>query len=93
MVTIKNVVRVAAFELESGAYKGNGEARIADDNTILSVNGTLYAEGKYAGNFSSSRNEIESALKLNISGVDAEHIAEVAEVVNGVVADIVAQYK
>ena len=93
MVTIKNVVRVAAFELESGKYKGNGEARIDDNNTVLSVNGTLYAEGKYAGNFSSSRNEIESALKLNISGVDAEHIAEVAEVVNGVVADIVAQYK
>jgi hypothetical protein len=93
MVTIKNVVRVAAFELESGKYKGNGEARIDDNNTVLSVNGTLYAEGNYAGNFSSSRNEIESALKLNISGVDAEHIAEVAEVVNGVVADIVAQYK
>lgn len=93
MVTIKNVVRVAAFELESGKYKGNGEARISDDNTILSVNGTLYAEGNYAGNFSSSRNEIEGTLKLNISGVDAEHIAEVAEVVNGVVADITAQYK
>lgn len=88
MVTIKNVVRVAAFELESGKFKGNGEARISEDNTILSVNGTLYAEGNYAGNFSSFRNEIESTLKFNISGVDAEHIAEVAEVVNDVVGEL-----
>ena len=88
MVTIKNVVRVAAFELESGKFKGNGETRISEDNTILSVNGTLYAEGNYAGNFSSSRNEIGGTLKLNISGVDAEHIAEVAEVVNSVVGEL-----
>lgn len=88
MVTIKNTVRLVSFDFEQGTFKGNGEARISEDNTILSVNGTLYAEGNYAGNFSSSRNEIENTLKLNISGVDAEHIAEVAEVVNGVVGEL-----
>lgn len=88
MVTIKNTVRLVSFDFEQGTFKGNGEARISEDNTILSVNGTLYADGNYAGNFSSFRNEIDSTLKLNISGVDAEHIAEVAEVVNDVVGEL-----
>lgn len=89
MVTIKNTVRLVSFDFEQGTFKGNGEARVNADNTLQQINGTIYTEGGvYAGNFSSSRNEIEGTLKLNISGVDAEHIAEVAEAVNGVVGEV-----
>lgn len=89
MVTIKNTTKLVNFEFEQATFKGNGEARVNADNTLQQISGTIYTGGGvYAGNFSSFRNEIEGTLKLNISGVDAEHIAEVAEAVNGVVGEL-----
>ena len=52
MITVKSVVRVASFEFENEGFKGNGEARIDDQNVIKQVNGTLYKNGAYAGSFS-----------------------------------------
>lgn len=91
MITIKNVVRVATLEFENGVYHGTGEARVNELNEVIQVLGTIYREDAYAGSFSSLREN--SGLKLNLSAVEASYISEVAEVVNGVVADITAQYK
>ena len=82
MVTIKNTVRLVSFDFEQGTFKANGEARVNADNTLQQINGTIYTEGGvYAGNFSSLKSE-DGNMKLNISGVDATHLAEIAEVVN-----------
>ena len=92
MITIKSVVRAASFEFENEGFKGNGEARIDDKNVIRQVNGTLYKNGAYAGNFSSN-NDIEGGeLKFNINGVASEDLAKVAELVNGISAELKAKY-
>lgn len=90
-VTFVNETKTTALKFNGGNFSGNGEMRVnCDNNTLVSVNGTLYKEGNYAGNFSSSMNEVDGNLKVNISGVDASNIAEVAEVVNGIVDKIKA---
>lgn len=92
MITIKSVVRTASFEFENETFKGNGEARITDDNAIKQVNGTLYKGGAYAGNFSSN-NDIEGEkLKFNINGIASEDLTQVAELVNGISAELKAKY-
>lgn len=92
MITIKSEVRVASFEFESEGFKCNGEARIADDNAIKQVNGTLYKGGAYAGNFSSNNVVEGEELKFNINGVASEDLAKVAELVNGISAELKAKY-
>ena len=88
MVTIKNTVRLVSFDFEQGTFKGNGEARVNDDNTIQQMNGTIYnEEGAYAGNFSAHSAE-GGELKYNLSGVSSDNLATAAEVVNSVVADL-----
>lgn len=92
MVTIKSVVRVASFEFENEGFKGNGEARISDDNTIKQVNGTLYKGGAYAGSFSSNNMIEGEELKFNINGVASEDLAKVAELVNNISAELKSKY-
>ena len=92
MITIKSVVRVASFEFENETFKGNGEARITDDNAIKQVNGTLYKGGTYAGNFSSNNDVEGEELKFNINGVASENLAQVAELVNNILAELKAKY-
>jgi hypothetical protein len=92
MITIKSVVRVASFEFENEVFKGNGEARIDDQNAIRQVNGTLYKGGTYAGNFSSNNGIEGEELKFNINGVASEDLAKVAELVNGISAELKDKY-
>ena len=92
MITIKNVVRVASFEFENEGFKGNGEVRIDDNNVIQQVNGTLYKGGAYAGSFSSNNSIEGEELKFNINGVASEDLAKVAELVNGISAELKAKY-
>lgn len=92
MITIKSVVRVASFEFENEVFKGNGEARIDDQNAIRQVNGTLYKGGAYAGNFSSNDMIAGEDLKFNINGVASEDLAQVAELVNGISAELKDKY-
>lgn len=92
MITIKNVVRVASFEFENETFKGNGEARIDDQNTIKQVNGTLYKGGAYAGSFSSNNMIEGEELKFNINGVASEDLAKVAELVNNISAELKSKY-
>ena len=92
MITIKNVVRVASFEFENEGFKGNGEARIDDQNTIKQVNGTLYKNEAYAGSFSSNNMIDGEELKFNIIGVAPEDLAKVAELVNGISVELKAKY-
>lgn len=92
MITIKSVVRVASFEFENEGFKGNGEARIDDQNAIKQVNGTLYKGGAYAGSFSSNNGVEGEELKFNINGVAPEDLAKVAELVNGISAALKAKY-
>jgi hypothetical protein len=92
MITIKSVVRVASFEFESETFKGNGEARIDDQNAIKQVNGTLYKGGAYAGNFSSNNGVEGEELKFNINGVASEDLAKVAELVNDISVELKAKY-
>ena len=92
MITIKSVVRVASFEFENDGFKGNGEARIDDQNTIKQVNGTLYKNGTYAGSFSSNDMIEGEELKFNINGVASEDLAQVAELVNGISTEMEAKY-
>lgn len=90
-MNVTKEVRLASFEFENEAYKGNGEARIAENNEIQQVNGTIYKDGAYAGSFSSSPST-EGDLKMNISGVSAENLSAVAEMVNAIAVDIKAKY-
>lgn len=92
MITIKSEVRVASFEYEKEIFKSNGEARITDDKAIKQVNGTLYKGGAYAGNFSSNNGVEGEELKFNINGVASEDLAQVAELVNGISAELKAKY-
>ena len=92
MITIKNVVRAASFEFENDGFKGNGEARIDDQNVIKQVNGTLYKSGAYAGNFSSNNGVEGEELKFNINSVASEDLAQVAELVNGISVELKAKY-
>ena len=92
MITIKSVVRVASFEFENEGFKGNGEARIDDHNTIKQVNGTLYKNGAYAGSFSSNNMIEGEELKFNINGVASDDLAKVAELVNGISVELKAKY-
>ena len=92
MITIKSVVRVASFEFENEPFKGNGEARIDDQNAIKQVNGTLYKNGAYAGSFSSNNMIEGEELKFNINGVASEDLAKVAELVNGISAELKSKY-
>lgn len=92
MITIKSVVRVASFEFENEGFKGNGEARIDDQNAIKQVNGTLYKNGAYAGSFSSNNMIEGEELKFNINGVASEDLAKVAELVNDISAELKAKY-
>lgn len=92
MITIKSVVRVASFEFENEVFKGNGEARIDDQNAIKQVNGTLYKGGAYAGSFSSNNGIEGEELKFNINGVASEDLAQVAELVNGISAELKAKH-
>lgn len=92
MITIKSVVRVASFEFENEGFKGNGEARIDDQNAINQVNGTLYKNGSYAGSFSSNNMIAGEELKFNINGVASEDLAKVAELVNGISAELKTKY-
>jgi hypothetical protein len=92
MITMKSVVRVASFEFENEGFKGYGEARIDDQNTIKQVNGNLYKNRAYAGSFSSN-NMIEGVeLKFNINGVASEDLAKVAELVNNISAELKSKY-
>lgn len=92
MITIKSVVRVASFEFENETFKGNGEARIDDQNAIKQVNGTLCKNGAYAGSFSSNNMIEGEELKFNINGVASEDLAKVAELVNGISAELKSKY-
>lgn len=92
MITIKSVVRAASFEFESEGFKGNGEARIDDQNVIKQVNGSLYKNGDYAGSFSSNNMIAGEELKFNINGVASEDLAQVAELVNNISAELKAKY-
>lgn len=92
MITIKSVARVASFEFENEGFKGNGEARIDDNNVIKQVNGTLYKNGAYAGSFSSNDMIAGEELKFNINGVVSEDLAKVAELVNGISAELKSKY-
>lgn len=92
MITIKSVVRVASFEFENETFKGNGEARIDDQNAIKQVNGTLYKNGAYAGSFSSNNMIEGEELKFNINGVASEDLAKVAELVNDISVELKAKY-
>ena len=92
MITVKSVVRVASFEFENEGFKGNGEARIDDQNAIKQVNGTLYKNGAYAGSFSSNNMIEGEELKFNINGVASEDLAQVAELVNGISAELKDKY-
>lgn len=92
MITIKSVVRAASFEFENDGFKGNGEARIDDQNVIKQVNGSLYKNGAYAGSFSSNDMIAGEDLKFNINGVASEDLAQVAELVNGISAELKAKY-
>ena len=92
MITVKSVVRVASFEFENEGFKGNGEARIDDQNAIKQVNGTLYKNGAYAGSFSSNNMMEGEDLKFNINGVASEDLAQVAELVNSISAELKAKY-
>lgn len=92
MITIKNVVRAASFEFENESFRGNGEARIDDQNVIKQVNGSLYKNGAYAGSFSSNDMIAGEDLKFNINGVASEDLAQVAELVNGISAELKDKY-
>lgn len=92
MITVKSVVRAASFEFENDGFKGNGEARIDDQNAIKQVNGTLYKNGTYAGSFSSNNMIEGEELKFNINGVASEDLAKVAELVNGISTELKAKY-
>lgn len=92
MITIKSVVRVASFEFENEGFKGNGEARIDDQNTIKQVNGTLYKNGAYAGSFSSNNMIAGEELKFNINGVASEDLAQAAELVNNILEELKSKY-
>ena len=92
MITIKNVVRAASFEFENEGFKGNGEARIDDQNVIKQVNGSLYKNGAYAGSFSSNDMIAGEDLKFNINGVVSEDLAKAAELVNGISAELKSKY-
>ena len=92
MITIKSVVRAASFEFENDGFKGNGEARIDDQNVIKQVNGSLYKNGAYAGSFSSNDMIEGEELKFNINGVASEDLAKVAELDNGISAEMKAKY-
>lgn len=92
MITIKSVVRAASFEFENEGFKGNGEARIDDQNVIKQVNGSLYKNGAYAGSFSSNDMIAGEDLKFNINGVASEDLAQVAELVNGISAELKSKY-
>ena len=92
MITIKSVVRVASFEFESEGFKGNGEARIDDQNAIKQVNGSLYKNGDYAGSFSSNNMIAGEELKFNINGVASEDLAQAAELVNNILEELKAKY-
>ena len=92
MITIKSVVRVASFEFENEGFKGNGEARIDDQNAIKQVNGTLYKNGAYAGSFSSNNMIEGEELKFNINGVSSEDLAQAAESVNNILEELRAKY-
>ena len=92
MITIKSVVRVASFEFENEGFKGNGEARIDDQNAIKQVNGTLYKNGAHAGSFSSNNMIEAEELKFNINGVASEDLAKVAELVYGISAELKSKY-
>lgn len=92
MITIKSVVRAASFEFDNEGFKGNGEARIDDQNAIKQVNGTLYKSGAYAGNFSSNNGIEGEELKFNINGVASEDLAKVAELVNNISAELKSKY-
>ena len=90
-MNVTKEVRLASFEFENEAYKGNGEARIAENNKIQQVNGTIYKDGAYAGSFSSSPST-EGELKMNISGVSAENLSAVAEMVNAIAVEVKAKH-
>lgn len=90
-MNVTKEVSLASFEFENEAYKGNGEARIAENNEIQQVNGTIYKGGAYAGSFSSSPST-EGDLKMNISGVSAENLSAVAEMVNAIAVEVKAKY-
>lgn len=92
MITIKSEVRVASFEYENETFKSDGEARITDDNAIKQVNGTLYKGDKYAGSFSSNNGAEGEELKFNINGVASEDLAQVAELVNNISAELKDKY-
>lgn len=92
MITIKSVVRVASFEFENEGFKGNGEARIDEQNVIRQVNGALYKNGVYAGSFSSNNMIEGEELKFNINGVASEDLAQVAELVNNILVELKAKY-
>ena len=92
MITIKSVVRVASFEFENEGFKGNGEARIDDQNAIKQVNGSLYKNGDYAGSFSSNNMIEGEELKFNINGVASEDLAQAAELVNNILEELKAKY-
>lgn len=92
MITIKSEVRVASFEFENEGFKGNGEARIDDQNAIKQVNGILYKNGAYAGSFSSNNMIAGEELKFNINGVASEDLAQAAELVNGISAELKDKY-
>lgn len=90
-ITTEAEVRTIPFSFDNETFKGNGEVRISN-NAIKQVYGTLHKNGAYAGSFSSQMMvEGDSDLKYNINGVASEDLAQVAELVNGISADIKAK--
>lgn len=90
-ITTETEVRTIPFSFDNETFKGNGEVRISND-AIKQVNGTLYKGGAYAGNFSSSNSIEGEELKFNINGVASEDLAKVAELVNGISAELKSKY-
>lgn len=90
-ITTEAEVRTIPFSFDNETFKGNGEVRISND-AIKQVNGTLYKNGAYAGNFSSNNMIEGEELKFNIIGVASEDLAKVAELVNNISAELKSKY-
>lgn len=90
MVTIKNTVRLVSFDFEQGTFKGNGEARINADNALQQINGAIYKDSQFAGNFTSYL-VTDGELKFGLSSVSADELAPIAELVNSVVENLKEQ--
>lgn len=83
--TKRNNFNGASFDYESGACKASGEFRFAESNlNSVSINGNYEKDGK-KNDFWASR---DTNGNINLSGVPAEIIIEVATEVAAIIAKI-----